>query len=174
VDTVFGIPAHPLIVHVPVVLIPLTLLAAIGAVAWRRGRRALSAAAFGGALVSFVGAQLATMSGERLEEHVDATSAIHQHAELGEATRTLAFAMLVAAAAYCAREWAGAARLPGAARVRAMLAPRAVGAVLAVALVASALLATTWDVRTGHKGAEAVWADNPALTSTYGGGAAAR
>lgn len=173
-DTVFGIPAHPLIVHVPVVLIPLTLMAAIAAVAWRRGRRALSAAALVGALVSFVGAQLATMSGERLEERVDATSAIHQHAQLGEATRTLAFVMLLAAAAYCAREWAGATRLPGAERVRALLAPRAVGAVLAVVLVTSALLATTWDVRTGHRGAEAVWTDSPALTGAHVEGAAAR
>jgi hypothetical protein len=157
VDTVFGIPAHPLIVHVPVVFILLTLLAAVAAVAWRRGRPILSLVALGGALVSFAGAQLATMSGEGLEERVDVTAVVRQHAQLGEATRTLAFLMLVAAAAYCAREWAPALRLRGAERVRTALAPRAIGVALAVALVATTALTTAWAVRAGHAGAEAAW-----------------
>jgi hypothetical protein len=157
VDTLFGVPAHPLIVHVPVVFIPLTLLAAIAAAAWPRGRRVLSIVVLGGALVSFLGAQLATMSGEDLEERVDVTSIVHQHAELGEATRTFAFVMLVVAAVYCAREWAGSVRLPVADRIRAVLAPRAVGTVLVVALVATSALTTAWAVRAGHKGAEATW-----------------
>jgi hypothetical protein len=160
VDTVFGVPAHPLIVHVPVVFIPLTLIGAIAAVAWPRGRRVLSLAVLGGALVSFLGAQLATMTGETLEEEVRPGSIVHQHAQLGEATRTLAFVMLAAAAAYCAREWRASLRLPGAERLRSLLAPRAVGTVLALALIALCALTTTWAVRAGHKGAEAAW-DRP-------------
>jgi uncharacterized membrane protein len=158
----FGLPSHPLIVHIPIVVIPLTLLAAIGAVAWPRGRRVLSLVAAGGAFVAFAGAQLATMSGEGLEERVRETSLVERHADLGEATRTLAALMLLAAVAYCARQWAGAVRLPGAARVRALLAPRVVGVVLAVALLATATLTTTWAVRTGHEGAKATWGDLPA------------
>lgn len=36
-DQLFGLPAHPLLVHLPVVIIPMTLLLAVAAVAWRRG-----------------------------------------------------------------------------------------------------------------------------------------
>jgi hypothetical protein len=97
------------------------------------------------------------MSGEGPEEQVDVTPVVQRHAQLGEATRTLAFVMLVAAAAYCAREWAGAVRLPGVGRLRSLLAPRAVGAALAIGLVATALLTTAWAVRAGHAGAEAAW-----------------
>jgi hypothetical protein len=165
VDTLFGIPAHPLIVHVPVVFIPLTLLAAIAAVAWPRGRGTLSLVVLGGALVSFVGSQLATMSGEGLEERVDVTRTVRQHAQLGEATRTLAFVMLVAAAVYCAREWAPALRLAGLDRLRSLLAPRSVGVLLSVVLVAAAVLTTTWAVRAGHEGAEAAWSGSTARLS---------
>lgn len=47
----FGLPSHPLIVHIPIVVIPLTLLAAIGAVAWPRGRRVPSLVTAGAAFV---------------------------------------------------------------------------------------------------------------------------
>jgi len=161
-DQVLGLPAHPLIVHIPVVLIPITMLAAIAAVAWPRGRRVLSLVVAGGALVAFVGAQLATMSGESLQGRVVETSLIERHAQLGEATRTLAFVMLVVAIAYCARQWRESLRVPGASRIRPLLAPRAVGAALTVAVVASTALATTWAVRAGHEGAKATWSSLPA------------
>jgi Predicted membrane protein (DUF2231) len=157
VDSVLGVPAHPLIVHVPVVFIPLTLVVAVAAVAWPRGRRPLSLAALGCALVGALGAQLATMSGEGLEEQVRATSLVHQHADLGEATRTLSFVMVVAAAAYCARVWVDVLPPPIGRRLEGLLAPRAVGTGLAVALLLTAVLTTTWAVRAGHKGAEAAW-----------------
>ncbi len=164
-DEVLGLPAHPLVVHLPVVLIPLVLLTAIAAVAWPRGRRVLALVTAAGALVAFAGAQLATMTGESLEGRVQETGLVERHAELGEATRTLAFLMLIAAVAYCARVWSDRLTVRGAGRLRALLAPRAVGAVLAVALLLSAALTTTWTVRTGHAGAEATWSDLPATAA---------
>ncbi|WP_217913614.1 DUF2231 domain-containing protein [Miltoncostaea marina] len=164
-DSIAGVPTHPLVVHLPVVLIPVTLLAAIVSVAWRRARRAAAAVALGSALVAAAGAQLATITGEELEERVDVTAAVREHAALGESTRTLAFLTAVAALLWFARA-AGARRLPGAGRVRRLLAPRAVGAALAAALVATALLTTVWDVRTGHEGASAAWsAEGPSLSA---------
>ena len=82
-DTVFGILAHPL------------------------DRRTLSLAVLGGALVSFAGSQLATMSGESLEERVNVTATVRQHAQLGEATRTLALLMLRAGHEGAEAAWAG-------------------------------------------------------------------
>jgi hypothetical protein len=71
IDQILGLPAHPLLVHVPVVLVP---LATIGAVlvavraSWRRSLAVVVAVlAVGGA----VGVLLATQSGEALEERVE-------------------------------------------------------------------------------------------------------
>lgn len=166
-DQIAGLPAHPLIVHVPVVMIPLTLIAAVVAVAWPRARKAASLTALGTALVGFLGAQLATMSGEELEHQVVVTSLIHDHAELGEATRTLAFLTLIAAAVYAARVWAPSLRVTGSDRLRSLLAPRAVGAVLAIALVGAAVATTALAVQAGHQGAKAAWSDLPAQSASH-------
>jgi uncharacterized membrane protein len=71
IDQILGLPAHPLLVHIPVVLVP---LATVGAVlvavkaSWRRSLAVVVAVlAVGGA----VGVLLATQSGEALEERVE-------------------------------------------------------------------------------------------------------
>jgi uncharacterized membrane protein len=163
-DQLFGLPAHPLLVHMPVVIIPLTLLLAIAAVAWRRGRSVLSLVVAGAATVGMLGAQLAVMSGEPLEERVAENSLIEQHAELGEGARTFAILVFLIAVAYVVREWRGRIPLPGVDRVRALVAPRAIGIALAVALIASSALTTVWVVRAGHAGADATWSDLPAVS----------
>ncbi len=163
-DELFGLPAHPLLVHLPVVLIPLTLAIAIAAVAWTRGRKVLSLVVAGAAAVSMIGAQIAVMSGGALEERVRETDLVRQHADLGEGTRTFAIVVFLAAVAFVVREWGGALRVPGAERLRALLAPRAVGVVVSVALLASAGLTTVWVVRTGHIGAKATWSELPAAS----------
>lgn len=156
-ETVFGVPAHPLLVHVPVVFIPLTLLVAIAAVAWAGGRRVLSLVVLGCAAVSMFAAQFAVWSGESLQEQVDRNSLIHQHAELGEGTRTFAILVFLVAVVFVLREWRGGMRVRLADRAGALLAPRAAGiAVMAVLLLASAVT-TVWVVRAGHVGAKAAW-----------------
>ena len=168
-DRLFGLPAHPLLVHMPVVIIPLTLLLAIAAVAWARGRSVLSLVVAGAATIGMLGAQLAVMSGEPLEERMDETDLIEQHAELGEGARTFAILVFLIAVAYAVREWRGRAPLPGIDRVRALMAPRAIGIALSIALIASSALTTVWVVRAGHAGAEATWSDLPAVTQNEHG-----
>lgn len=148
------------------VFIPLALIVAVAALAWSRAGRVLSLTTAGSALVAFVGAQLATMSGESLQERVDRSPLIGEHADLGEATRTMAFAVLV----LVARRWSSAVRVPGAGRVRSLLAPRAVGLGVGTALVAMAALTTVWAIRAGHKGAEATRRDLPAQRAEHRGG----
>src|SRR5262245_56517642 len=86
-EKLFGLPAHPLIVHLPVVLIP---LAALGAVViavspnWRQRIGWLVVIAAG---ISTVFVPLATGSGEALGDMVEDSGSrrlIHEHSELGE------------------------------------------------------------------------------------------
>jgi hypothetical protein len=132
-------------------------LLAILAVAWPGGRRVLSLVVLIGATASMLGAQVAVMTGDWLEEQVRDTSVVHDHAELGEGTRTLAILMFLAAVGFVAREWRD--RLPGGERLRPLLAPRGVAVALSVVLLATAVLTTVWVVRTGHMGAKATWSE---------------
>jgi uncharacterized membrane protein len=157
-DTLAGIPAHPLIIHIPVVFIPLTLVVAIAAVAWRSRRRELSLVALGAATIGMLGAQLATMSGESLQEQLPRSPLIHDHAELGDGARTLAIIVFLAAVAFAAREFRD--RLPRSAAGVARAAGRPAAAVaLSVVLLATSAAATAWTVRAGHMGAKAAWHD---------------
>lgn len=170
IDELFGLPAHPLLVHVPVVFIPLTLILAILAVSWARGRKVLSLVVAAGATIGMVGAQIAVMSGKGLEERVRETSLVRQHAELGEGTRTFAILVFLLAVAFLVREWGGELRVPGAERLRRALAPQAMGIALSVALLLSAGLTTVWVARAGHVGAKATWGKLPAARPDGSGG----
>lgn len=162
IDQLFGLPAHPLLVHLPVVFIPLTLALALVAVAWARGRRVMSLVVAGAATVSMLGAQIAVMSGSALEERVRETDLVRQHAELGEGARTFAILVFLVALAFVVREWGGALRIPGAETARRLLSPRGIGIAISVALIATSALTTVWVARAGHIGAKATWSDLPA------------
>jgi hypothetical protein len=144
--TVAGVPAHPLLVHAVVVLIP---LAAIGAVlpavrpSWNRPYGILVAAL---ALAGAVAATLARLAGDQLEAAIDVTAefapVIAQHASYGLFTMISAwpFAVLALGAAVLARR-------PSTSAVRA------VGALSAIA----GLVAVAATVLAGHSGSAAVW-----------------
>jgi len=160
-DTIGGIPAHPLFVHAPAVLIPLAALGVLIMVArpawWDRYRWATLAVSGLGAL----GAMLAAGSGEALEEGVEGTasrSQLHAHAEAGEAARTVAIVfflvVLAATVVMVARP-----RRRAAESAPAGSGPRWLRPVVTAALVVSAG-ASTWTVfDAGHSGATSVWSD---------------
>jgi uncharacterized membrane protein YsdA (DUF1294 family) len=159
-DSFFGVPAHPLAVHIPVVCVP---LAAIGAVAlalrpgWRRAYGPLVIVL---AAVGAVGAQLATGSGESLEE-TRRVRDLGDHPELGELARTVAFVLLaLVVALYAIDRWRAHPRLR---RVPAWVLPA-----LAVLTVAGAAGATASIVAAGHTGAKAVWEDRDARVARAG------
>ncbi|MBW0117039.1 DUF2231 domain-containing protein [Pseudonocardia abyssalis] len=143
--SVAGVPAHPLLVHAVVVLLP---LAALGAVAvavrpvWARPYGLLVAA---GALGGAVAAVAARIAGEQLEDAIEITPGfepvIDQHERFGTLTvlTSWPFAVLAVAAYLLARRDRG----------------RIVGVLAAVAGVV-AVVAT---VLAGHSGAAAVWGD---------------
>ncbi|WP_320668652.1 DUF2231 domain-containing protein [Patulibacter defluvii] len=164
IDRVFGLPAHPLLVHIPVVLIPLLALFTIALAArpaWRTRWGVPLALANVAMLVVIL---LVTGSGEQLERHLGAEPLIVRHRELGEQLRLIwaAFTAVTVALAVVDR-WRRSAT--GASWLR----PAATG--LSVLAVAGAVLSTVWDVRTGHAGAKSAWGDTPKGTAKgYSGG----
>ncbi|GAA3244206.1 hypothetical protein GCM10017691_49980 [Pseudonocardia petroleophila] len=143
--SVAGVPAHPLLVHAVVVLLPLAALGAVAVAvrpAWARPYGPLVAA---GALAGAVTALLARVAGEQLEDAIEITPGfepvIEQHERFGTFTVFAAwpFAVLAVAAFLLARRDRG--------RIAWALAAVAGG----VAVVAVVLA--------GHSGAAAVWGD---------------
>lgn len=170
-DELFGLPAHPLVVHAPVVLLPLavigTALMMLRTTWYERFRWPTLVIA----AVGTFGAIVAASSGEELEETLERTEgreaarAVHEHAEAGESARMLAIVFLVALAAYVVVPWWMARRQRAAVSVSsaAVDAPRSGPAwlrpllMVVVGLAAIGSLVTIIDA--GHSGADSVWGD---------------
>lgn len=157
--SISGIPLHPLIVHIPVMMVPLAFVGAVLALVrppWRSWALSLTAVFAG---ISLLGVQLAMQSGEGLEEILDEESAlIERHSQLAEQARPMVFAFFVLAVAAAvifhlisraeARDEADGGRVP---LMRKLLVP-----VMALSVLTGAL-SLAWVYRTGHTGAESVW-----------------
>ena len=93
-DLVNGIPAHPLFVHAPLVLIPLTLLLGLVYVVAPPLRPRIDGALVVLAIASPLSALTATQSGERLAARLGSSDAIDRHQQYGETVQNLAAALL--------------------------------------------------------------------------------
>lgn len=156
-EKLFGIPAHPLMVHLPVVLLPLCgLLALLLAVRPSLVRHyGIPFAVLTG--VAFVGTFLATESGEGLEDILgEKSAAIERHAEWGDRTRLIALVFFLLAVVFVAV----ARRSQRAAVERfAVLRHRLAIPVIAALLCVSAVATTVSVIYTGHTGAKSAWED---------------
>ncbi|MCU1449089.1 MAG: hypothetical protein JWP02_1259 [Acidimicrobiales bacterium] len=142
----FGLPAHPLLVHIPIVLIPLVGLGAVAIAVSRSMRDRLGWIVVALAGVALVGVQLAIGSGEALEHSVPRSAALTRHTDLAGTMRPLALLLFVAVGALMLAD-----RHLTSARRRHWLAA------VAVLTVISAGAANVWIVRLGHNGARATW-----------------
>ena len=97
-STVNGLPAHILLVHLVVVLAPLTAALAIMCAVWPAARRRLVWLVLALALVTTIAVPLTTEAGEWLEQKVGESPALATHAGLGNTMLYFAIALLVAAA----------------------------------------------------------------------------
>lgn len=151
IEELFGLPAHPLVVHAAVVLLPLAAITTLVCAAVPRARRPYAPVALGLALAATLAVGLAQGSGEELEEKVDETELIEEHTEHGEQVLPWAIGVSVAAAAVTA--------IPLAERRRPSMPARTVTSVaVVVALIVGA--GATWTViDVGHSGAKATWDD---------------
>lgn len=142
----FGLPAHPLIIHFPVVAIPtLGIIGLVMAISPSfRGRYGIAAIVLG--IVTTVATFLAVTTGESLNDDLGFDDEfIGLHRQRGELLRFFVLGLTVAVGGSFAT-------------ARASL-QKSHPAVIAtsVLLVAFAVLSGIWVVLTGHSGADAVW-----------------
>lgn len=156
--TFLGLPAHPLFVHAPLVLVPLVALAAVALAFRPQWRRRYSTALAVAALVALVATLLAVQSGEAFEPAVRDVVNLDTHKSLAQVTRILVALFFVGSAAVAALDRMGDDDRPWAGK-----AAQAVVAVTALVAVAGSV----WMIRTGHEGAKLVW-DGVELTVRLG------
>jgi uncharacterized membrane protein len=156
VDTINGLPAHPLLVHLTVVAVPVAAVLAIIAVTWPAARRRLGLAPLIAAVIALVAIPLTTNAGEWLQAHKRPSELISRHAELGDQLiywmAPLTLLLLV---------WSAAGTTPVADRLKSMSqAGVRIGAVLLpVAIVALAIGSVVMVYRIGDSGSHSVWHD---------------
>ena len=151
IDNLFGLPAHPLVVHGAVVLLPIAAVATVVVAAVPRWRRPYALLVFGVSLAAAGAIWLAQESGESLEERVTETALVERHSELAEQVLPWAIAVVVVAGAVVAAD-----------RYRSRLATLPARATT-ITLIAAAVITgvgATWTVaEVGHSGAKATWHD---------------
>ena len=155
-----GLPAHPLLVHIVVVLVPLSALMLVASVLWPAARRKLGFLTPLVALATLVAVPLTTHAGEWLKARTQPeTSVLRHHADLGGQLIYWSAPVFVLALLW----W-----LATAPRVSTWLAARAATvntvatnritlAVLGIAAVAVAVGSVIWVYRIGESGAQSVW-----------------
>ena len=135
-----GLPSHPLLVHGPVVLVPLVALLMLALVVKRDWRASVGPWVVLLGIVMVGLTVVAAGSGEDLQANVRDTELVRHHAELGSSMRPIAFAMFVALVLLVAPAWAYRRGGPGA-LVR-LAESRPAGIVFVVLAVVTAVLAT--------------------------------
>ncbi|GAA1425210.1 cytochrome b5-like heme/steroid binding domain-containing protein [Agrococcus citreus] len=144
-DAAFGLPLHPLAVHVPVVLLPLGALAVLLLLLVPRWRTALAWPAVAVLGIAAVGSLVAKLSGEALAERVGDPG---QHEELGNWLVAIAWVLFASTLAW----WLWQRR-----RRTQRRATGVVGLLAGVVLATVAVIALIVAVLTGHSGATSVW-----------------
>lgn len=146
-DTILGIPLHPLIVHATVVVVPTAAIAVLLYAVWPRFRAWSGWGPLALALAGLVLAPLSTSSGESLEHRIGESSLVREHAELGD---MLIWWMVPLAVLAAVLYWWH--RGP-----RATRSGRALTLVVAVLPVVVAAGTLVQVVLIGHSGAKSAW-----------------
>ncbi|MCM3882333.1 DUF2231 domain-containing protein [Frankia sp. R82] len=159
-----GLPAHALLVHVVVVLVPLAAAMAVGSAVWPAARRRLGAATPVAALVALVSVPLTTHAGEWLEARVPSTPLVRRHTELGDALLPWVLVLFVLAAAlWLLQRRAAPATASPDGQTRSQAGRPIHGAItiaIAVLTIVAAVGSVVQVVRIGESGAKAVWSDS--------------
>ena len=177
-DTIAGLPIHPLVVHAAVVVVPTAALTVAGAALWPRFRRWAGWLPLALSVAAVVLVPLSTSSGEALEGRVAESGLVERHAELGEGLLVWVVVLVLAAVALQVRDRLAARRVLSrtdspAATLDGRSAPRSTGVlvttVVAFLLVAAGVGGTVVQtVLIGHSGAQAAWDDVAAPTGGAG------
>jgi hypothetical protein len=149
-STINGLPAHVLLVHAIVVLVPLTSVLAILCAIWPAVRRRLVWLVAVLALITVVLVPITTDAGEWLETRVGDSPRVHTHTELGDTMIYFAVPLLITALLLLAVHVRETRNRP---------AGRLVAGLVAVLAIAASVAATVQVFRIGESGAQAAWHD---------------
>lgn len=169
-NTFGGIPAHPLLVHIPVMMIPLALaLAALSF--WPKVRTSALWGATGSAFIGLIGCFLASGSGEALQNAVEKSALLRKHTEAGDAVALFAAPFFVVLLATLVIHLARNENLPFGMKFPSL---KKVGAGVVTGLLALSVglgvLASWKTYDAGHSGAKSAWNDIDLSKVTEGHG----
>jgi hypothetical protein len=155
-QTVNGLPAHVLLVHAIVVLLPLSAALLVLTALWPAARRRLAGPNAALSLLVVVLVPITTSAGEWLEHRLTPSPLIHRHAELGDTAIYAAVAVAAVAVVLWWRQREGSGRTPA---KRHYLAPTSTALTTAMTVVAVLVggVAVYDVVRIGDSGAKASW-----------------
>jgi len=169
-DTITGLPAHPFLAHIPVILLPLAVLGIVLMVikpAWhQRYRWAVLAVTAVGA----IGTVFVAEAGEKLEDRIVAIEGAaaragwEDHAEAGDTARLFAMLFLVVVLAYILvpffleRRAKAAGKAVGADTMTApATGPKWLRPVLSALVLLAAAGSLVTVIQAGHSGSKSVW-----------------
>ena len=166
-SVLLGLLAHPLLVHLTVVAIPLAALLAMVVAGFPRvpGLIKVTTLVLGALSVALV--PLMESSGKALEEKVSDSAAVERHAQLGETLLPWVIGLLIAIVVVLAADRSLRPARPGGSATSgagSRLASRVVTVSVAVAAIAVARGTLVQTVRIGHSGAQATWFSPGAAT----------
>ncbi|TPG35990.1 DUF2231 domain-containing protein [Mycolicibacterium hodleri] len=147
--TIWGLPAHALLVHAIVVLAPLTAVLEILCGFWPAARRRLVWLVVALAGTTTILTPITTDAGEWLKDQRRVVSPILQeHAERGDWMIYFSAALLVVALALAALHWLES---------RSDTPRKAITVVVAIVALVVGVSSIVTVARIGHSGAESVW-----------------
>jgi uncharacterized membrane protein len=156
-----SLPNHPLLVHIPVVLVPLAALGAIAIAVRPKWMTHYGFLLLGTTAVGFVGAVLAAGTGEDLLEQFtnagqSVSPTLQRHVDTGDTARGVSGLFFLMVLLWVGFAWwrRRAGEEQAAAKVRR---PKVLAAVLMVLAIGAGVAATTVITIAGHNGAKSVW-----------------
>ncbi|MEY2461104.1 MAG: hypothetical protein QOG30_2934 [Acidimicrobiaceae bacterium] len=157
-----GLPAHPLFVHIPVVLLPLVAIGAIGMALSARIRDRLGWVVLVLSIIAGLSTQLAIGSGKALVDSVTKSSALDQHVAIAESIRPLALLLFVVALGVMLLDRRARSQWPFR-QSDQKTAPPWMNVVLAAMTVTVALATCARLYQIGDSGAKATWQNTPVV-----------
>lgn len=154
--TINGLPAHVLLVHFIVVLVPLTAFLAFLCALWPTARQRLIWLTVAFALFTAIATPLTASAGEWLEHRVGRSAVLHTHTELGDTMTYFSAALLIAVGLLALIHYRQA-RIGATSRL-------ARGFVVTFVVLAS-IAASVQVYRIGDSGAQATWGDQAGVAA---------
>ncbi len=162
-----GLPAHPLLVHIPVAMLPLAMAGVVVMLIRRAWYERYKWVVLAVGAIGTLGAMLAAASGEGLEKQIAAKKgqaaarAAHDHAEAGDRAQTLAIVFFVVLALYVLLPWFLERRAASRADAdrSGRIEPSWLRPALMVAVAITGIASMASIIQAGHSGAAKAWED---------------